>query len=298
MAGTTALSNSPVQFTDLSGKQVSVPLSALFFDAQDTLKVDPAKWPPYATYQAQLDPWLKHLAASRLIVPDKSPPPRPALFLQSAVPGSMSNGGEVRIDVTLDPNPANSKFKAEVKLKQVYAGLSMDPASPSFIKTVLGTGGAAPQPQGIRKGLVQVDDAPFNAAKMPAAVAAPTALAGGGASVKASKVIKDAAAPTPADLFTLRAWKNGADGDLTQFTLTHVDPAAKTFTLTVLWTKTVQNVTLATLAAEMGKLAHAVETTLPATGVFAFPAPSTVVLSGGVDGTTPARASAVALAAR
>jgi hypothetical protein len=68
----TALGSGPLSFT-LDGRQVSVPLSALYFDARGHLNAD--RWPGYANLsgedQARLLAYLSDMARQRRIVAGK-----------------------------------------------------------------------------------------------------------------------------------------------------------------------------------------------------------------------------------
>src|SRR5262245_36283160 len=87
MARTRAIANGPVDFTDPNGKQISLPLTAVFFDG-NAVK---AEGDLYNANKAIADPWLAYLAKNRLLVPDANPPTKTAMVVKARDPGSSGN---------------------------------------------------------------------------------------------------------------------------------------------------------------------------------------------------------------
>jgi len=77
-----AVANGPIALTDtVTGKYISIPLTALLFDAQG--KLDAQTWPPYNNYKTQLDPWLTLLVQAGAIVPGQAEAPKPAMRIEA-----------------------------------------------------------------------------------------------------------------------------------------------------------------------------------------------------------------------
>jgi hypothetical protein len=124
---------------------------------------------------------------------------------------------------------------------------------------------------------------------MPVALAATKLGTGTGVVGDAAKKATLPVAAASGTAFTLEAKKVGADGNLTQVTVTPVADNSS-FTLAVTWSKTVSGITaagVATLDTALAPLAYEISIAKPTSG-FAQPQPGTVTLSGGVD---PATAS-------
>ena len=272
-----ALGNGPVAFTTQDGHQLLIPLSALSFDASGTLTV--SNWPPYTTYKSQVDAWLNYLVASGELTPGAAPPPKPAILIQAADPGAAGNYIQVVIS-----NVTQTTFDATLTETDTYVGLSYDQASPSFIKTVLGTETTS----GTKPGLVHI-----LAADTPTTPKAGSyALTGGGASAKSAKPV---AGDPSGTAFNVEAKKVGKDGDNTTVTIANVDGTAKTFTLSAVWTSSVTGIQVTDLPAKLAGSGYEITVNNPASG-YALPAAGPIQLSGGADAAAAQAASATAVA--
>ena len=283
----TVLGNGPLEFTDSTGKQVSIPLSALKFDPKNNnqLTVDPSKWG--GTLPTFITSLLTNLAQQGLIVPAPVPSPKPALTVTAADPGSAGNNIQAVFTVTgSDPDPTKTKFSVTVTETDSYQGLSLDPKSSSYIGTILGAKSTSP-------GLVHVVPASIAASGTPAS-ATPFKAASQNANAQSDVKTGDA---TPKTVFTLEAKKKGKDGE--QTSVVSVGPNAKdssTFDLTVQWTKAVTDLTVVNVKTNTGTaLCYEVKITPPPSGIFSVPA-GTVQLSGGSDGASATAASAIVFA--
>lgn len=286
MAQSPAVGTGPVALIDDQGKQFVVPLSALRFANG---AIEGATWPGSDALSPEgkmrLSNWLTFLARTGHLRPGAAAPPRPAFLLEAAEPGSSANDLQVRFDnVTPDADdPAETTFDVTVTDTDTYAGLSIDPASPRFVKTVLGTG-AVP---GIPPGLVRVKSA--GDPVLPAEGSYP--LTGGGPASRSSAGIGAAEGDDPA--FVVEARKEGADGRQTTVTVSSVDAEAGTFTLAATWEKTVTGLKAGALA---GSFDYAVKITPAPGGGPLVPAPGAVRLSGGSDAAEAAPAAATVFA--
>lgn len=276
----TVLGNVPLEYTDpVSGKQVSIPLSALKF-TNGQLSVDSSVWKPAVPgFVASL---LATWAQQGLIVPVPAAAPKPAMTLTAADAGSTGNGIKVTIsNVKLNIDPTQTTFNLKIEETDTYTGLT-----PTSIITVLGTDKAA----GTQPGLVHVVQSTTPATGMPAAISKQTLAIGGGASAQL-KLMNNAA--TPAPFLTLEAKRAGTDG--TQTTVTIANVQATTFDLTACWSKTVTGATLATL---QSNVAYELKILPPPSGIISPPAAASAQLSGGSDGSSASAASAIVFAAQ
>lgn len=292
MGTTSVFANGPFEFTDANGNQVSIPLAALQFDSSGTLvvaKTGPNAWAPWAGYnsdeQTLILSLLAQLAAQQLIIPAPAASPIAAMVFKAADPGSAGNNITVSIKVTPSADPTLATFDITVTESDTYTGLSA-----ATIEATLGTDvKPAPAP-----GLAVVVSGGTTTTRLPQA--ATVNLGGGGPAAASNYTFNDA---TSKPVFTLRAKKNGADGDLTKVTIANVQ--TKTFDLTVMWTKKSAGVTLGTLAASAANLAYEVTIQAPASGVYSVPADSSsspVPMTGGADGASAAAASATIFASQ
>jgi hypothetical protein len=296
----TVLGGGPLEYTDPnSGKQISIPLSALFFDPKknNQLSVDSTKWPDPKATPVTLPPFVTSLLADlsqqQLILPAPVASPKPALIVTATDPGSAGNGIKLTIAITT-PNvdPTQTVFSIKVEETDLYPGLTL-----STIAQVLGTDKKA----GTTPGLVHVVDGTLAASGLPAAVASqpftqpapppPPPPPG----PNAQSVLMNNA-KVPAAFVTLEAKKLGADGALTVVTIANVDSTKNTFDLTAYWTKSATGIKLATLQSSLATLAYDIGGSLPPSKIFSVPAAGPVQLAGGTDGTSPTAASAVVFA--
>ncbi|PZV10025.1 MAG: hypothetical protein DCF22_17510 [Leptolyngbya sp.] len=285
------LGSGPIGFTDTNGKQQSIPLSLLYFD-NGLVKAD--KWPLYPANTAVVDALLKSLVAGEFLKPAPAPPPKPAMVLKAAIPGTRGNTIQVTFSniVAGATPPTSTTFEAEITAKATYAALSLDPDSPSFIGKVLGV-----EAPGTSPGLVQVKKpapAKTTPTPLPKVITTSKPLAGGGASAKSSLSVDSDPSGTA---FTLEAWKDGVEGDNIKITIPDVNSGTKTFTLVVEWTQAkITSITLANLPSKLQGKKFVIEEVLKPEGAadFGIPALGTIVLNGGADATGALPAGAVA----
>jgi hypothetical protein len=292
MGTTSVFANGPFEFTDANGNQVSIPLTGLQFDSSGNLVVattGPNAWAPWTGYsgdeKALVLGLLAQIAAQQLIIPAPAPSPKAAIVFKAADPGSAGNNVTVSIKVTPSADPALAAFDITVSETETYNGLSA-----ATIEATLGTDvkpAAAP-------GLVVVVSGGTNATRLPQA--GTVNLGGGAPGTPSNYTLNDA---TSKPVFTLRAKKPGADGDLTKVTIANVQ--TKTFDLSMTWTKKATGVTLGTLASKAADLAYEVIIQTPPSGIYSVPADSSsspVPLSGGADGTSATAATATIFASQ
>jgi hypothetical protein len=277
------IGNGPIGFTDENGKQQSIPLSLLCFE-DGLVKAD--KWKLYDDNKQVVDALLKSLVAGEFLKPAPTPPPKPAIALKAARPGTEGNTIQVTFSYT-PTDPTKTSFDAEITAKATYSGLSFDPGSPSFVGTVLGIGGKA----GTSPGLVQVKETPPTAT-LPKIITNSKPLMGGGASAQSLLPIDGDPSGTA---FILEAWKKGVDGNNIKITIPNVDPVAETFTLVVEWAQSkIISITLADLPLKLAGNEFVIQVSKPENGDFGIPAPGRIILNGGSDAQAPSPAKAVA----
>jgi hypothetical protein len=279
----------PVSLVTSSGIQVSIPLTALYFDANGALQA--GRWPLYNKFKTDVDPWLSYLVKNGELTPAASPPPVAAMVITAADPGPAGNNIQVTFsNITpdaVDPSdPTKTKFDALVAETDSYTGLSYDSGAANFINNVLGTAQVigTVTAAGTQPGLVRVLDG-----DQPTQPNAGDVQLTGGTAMANSTV----AVPGPAgDAFHLVAKKLGGDGDETKVTIANVDAVAKTFSLTATWSATIPGITLADLPAKLAQNGYEISVTDPSGGnaFTTVPAAGAVKLTGGA-GAQPASAA-------
>lgn len=281
------LGNVPLEFTDPnSGKQISIPLSALFFDPtkNNQLSIDSNKWPDPRTTPVTLPGFvaslLADLAQQRLIVPAPVPSPKLAMIITATDPGSAGNGIKVTITSTPNADPTQTTFTIQIDETDTYTGLKL-----ASISSVLGTDKAA----GSTPGLAHVVQGTLAGSGLPGVVTTRQNFSG---SPSAQSEVKD---NTQAHWVTLEAKKPGADGTQTSLTIANVDTTKNTFDLSLYWAKSISGITLATLATNLASLGYEIAAAAPK-GIFSVPAAGVVQLTGGADGPPASAASAIIFA--
>jgi hypothetical protein len=277
MANTPATGNGPFEFTSAGGKQISIPLGAFSFDSSGKAVVDPA-WssltdvPPGKTL-------LALAIQNQTIMPRPTPSPFPAIIVRAADPGAGGNNISVAITVSnvVTSPPSNDPtlvpFSIEIQETDSYSGLTM-----ATVESVLGSDTVA----GSLPGLVRVVHSSLDSA------AVATHCTGNLAGTPA--VFSVTAEGSPPVAFVLSAKKSGADGTLTQVTVTPdisspSSPGTPTFSLQAMWSKTVSGITLPQLDAMASALGYEITVSRPSSGAYSVPADSTSMLSGGAAGT-------------
>jgi hypothetical protein len=282
-ANVAAVGNGPFEFTDPNGRQVSIPLSSLSFNTSGVLNIDSSKWPPYASYNSQLQAVLTALLADYVREQTISQPsastPQPAMVINAADPGPAGNNITVGIAVTPGSGLTNTTFDVTVTETETYAGLTT-----ATIEAIVGTEAAA----GSQPGLAHVVSASLHAALLPAnhpAYTFPAAAAG----VKATVDVLDGSS---AVVFTLEAKKPGPDAQFMTATISASESVHNTFTLTLTWSHAVTGAKLLTVQTDLAPLGYEIAVAPPASGAFWIPAPtsSPISLSGG-NATTAASAT-------
>jgi hypothetical protein len=192
------------------------------------------------------------------------------MFVNAANEGAAGNDIAIEIsNVQLNATPP--VFDLTVTETNIYTDLAM-----STIASTLGT-----------TGLVNLPSAPTSTT-LP--VIQTATLTNGGPEANAQANVIDDSKNT---LFVLQARNAGADGNITQATISNVDTTKNTFDLVVSWSKTLPGLSLATLLSSIkGSLGYEIIATPPATSAPAFPAAGVTVLTGGADASSPTGATA------
>lgn len=258
-----ATGEGPVAYTDVDGGLHLIPLSALRYDESGALK--PEAWPLYAANKAGVDLLLARLQAEGALRKGEAPAAPPALTLTAVGAGSS----RVAIDIAITKvvpdavSPPASLADVTVTETDTYAGLNLA-ALVAQLGAAAGAGSApgmafvsGPAPSVLPEAGTYAFAPPAPGAPATAAIA----KAGGGVA------------------FTLQARSGSADGALIVATVGDVDAAAKTFSLTLVWTKSVTGRAISALAADF---AFVVTIAAPAGG-YRAPAVGEITLVGGAD---------------
>lgn len=284
MANSPVTGNGPFEFTSATGKQISIPLTAFSFDANNNLVVD-AAWQAL-TQAAPGSVFLAYALKEGIIAPAPLASPFPAMIFRAADPGSGGNNIAVTIAVSTvvssppTDDPTLVPFDITVTETDVYSGLTA-----ATIESVLGSRttagatvvtGSAPGLVKILHGSVDPNGAPFaksgNLSRSPA-------------------VLNADETGSPALVFTLIAKKDSSDSTLTHVaiapnTSSPPGPGGETFSLQATWTKTISGLTLPDFAAVVNsQLGYEVTVSKPGSGAFSVPAAGMSQLSGGGGGT-------------
>ncbi|GAA1954636.1 hypothetical protein [Microbacterium deminutum] len=276
MATATAdvIGSTPLSFTNASGGQQVIPLSALEFSGSD-IRLKTA-------WQAVLDPGeqttLLALAKARAAVgeltPPPIPPPAPALSVTAAHAGSEGSGIAVTVSVEKDVPPLDAEITLSAVELDTWAMLT-DGDAAAFKIGVDAPTGVDGDPPGAT-GLIAVKKGSTGASAKPA-------VASSGVLKKATGVdLKDADAAVVCTILP-RADYVGKDGLSYAVTV-----QGATFTISATYDSTKEAgtqdpVTLLTLGDVAAPVAYLVSVGAPPRGA-ALPADSSTQLSGGAAG--------------
>lgn len=278
MATTPAMGNGPLEFTSAQGKHISIPLTAITFDASGTAVVDPV-WsaltstPPGSTL-------LALAVQDKTIQPRPTPSPFAAMILKAADSGAGGNNITVTVVVSTAPaspptnDPTLTPFSITVTETDNYTGLTT-----ATIESILGSATVS----GSKTGLVQIVHGSVDTKATP--------LKSSGSLSGTPAEFDVPGDGTPPLAFVLTAKKTGADGTLTQISVTPdtaspPSPGPGTFSLQATWTKIVPGITLAQLESMVqSNLGYEIKVSKPNSGAYSVPANGVTVLSGGGPGT-------------
>jgi len=275
MGSTPAMGNGPFEFTDGKGKHWSIPLTAFNFVGAQVV-VDPA-W-QFLTNVQPAKSYLAYAVSAGVISPAPAPSPFPAMVIQAVTPGTGGNNIKISVAisnvVTSPPtdDPTLTPFSLTVIETDTYTGLTA-----ASIQTTL---------QG---GLVQATS--VDTTGSPLSASGSLTLTG---PPGAPAQLEVHGSGSPSLVFTLVAKAPGADGELTQVTITpdtSSPPSSgqETFTLAATWTKTVPGITLATLETLVSsQLGYEITVSKPSSGAYSVPAAGSSTLSGGAQGSNAA----------
>lgn len=272
MASTPVIGTGPVAFTTAENKHITIPLGALSLD-DGAIKI--SGWtPPKGTQQAKVEDWLKYLLQQNLLTP-AAVAVGPAFDIEAKHPGASGNTISIKITKVTKKDPlGDSLLDVAASFETVYTDLTV-----VNLVATLGT----TEDGGTKPGLVFVVAPVAPQPTMPADFTGPVA---GAAPPKVD--IPDKADGTKT-AFTLQAPGNG--GTPKEFKVAVAATAAAKFNLTVTWKKTLTDVKLSDLDAQLG---YIVKITPPAGGFKTLPALSEIKLLGGKDPSAipPAKAKA------
>ena len=280
--------NGPLEFTNANGKQISIPLSALYFDGNGTLQVD-STW----AAASGLNPGkgvLGYVQSEGLITPAPAPPPFAAMIIRAEDQGTGGNNIVVQIsDISPATDPTQTTFSITVTENDIYPGLTAATIESTLGSSTVSGSSLVPVKSGTSPGLVQVEAGSVDTTGFPNTTTNAT-LSGDPAELTVD------GEGSPAVVFVLLAKKAGADGaitliDITSDTTSPPTSNTPTFTLIANWSKMINDVTLATLASTIqSELGYEVTVSLPSSGAYSVPATANSTLSGGTPG-SPASAT-------
>jgi hypothetical protein len=264
-----ALATGPISFLDANSAQREIPLSSIYFDANGpnaSIWLDVGS---NSSNTALVNALLAQLAAQNLLTPGTQTTPIPALAITATEPGATGNVIQVTIS---NVSTSTGTMSMLVTATEVYPGLTT-----ATIADALGTSTAT------ANGLVYLQS---NDNQPPAAVNNQPL----GAALTYT-VMQAANAADPAFVLAATDTTDAADAANISITVAPDPLPATTFTLTVSWSKAVNDVTLSTLktANPFGLL---VTFNVPTDGP--LPGPGTVTLQGGAGATSSPAVAATA----
>lgn len=287
MTHTHARGDGPIVFFTDKGTRLEVPLSAIYFDGT-TVGTEVTPVP------TGFNEWIAFLASRGSLVSSPVSRPAAALKVSAVTPGAFGN----QIKVIVAPRAASGVVDVTATETNRYDDLTLASLTDRLGSSATG--------RGSEPGLLWVkDNPPAAAAAVPVASPAtgiaptpPTPPA-----TLSSWTIASTGGATP-DVVTLEPRTDSPAFDEPDFTVVAVSnvvapaPGATTgpsFTLTVTWSRTVTDVSLANIAAKLADLGYLVAFTAPAGG-FLLPRPGTYVLMGGAEPAPANPASTIILA--
>jgi hypothetical protein len=269
MTQTAAVGDGPVVFFTKAGQQVSIPLSAIYFEGgavKTTL-----------TGLDDLDAWLKHLVKQGRLAPKPIDFAGDAMIVTAAEDGTAGN----RITVLVEATSDKTKVDVTVTSIDVYEGLTL-----ASLQATLGTSTV----NGSRPGLVRL---------RPGATADPIEHAADPSSPQGTVPSWEAQSATTTPAFIVEARRPNTDPAAVAVVITKVEgvASAKTFTLTATWSVKVRGVTATTVPALVTAVAFAVVIDPPTGGGgYKLPRVGTVTLGGGAEAALAKKATATILA--
>lgn len=282
MATNSVLGNSPISFF-MPDKQVSIPLSALVFQDGQLQLADGSPFANELGSNQQFTNWLTYLAAQGVVVPAPTQPPAQALVFTAVDQGVTGN--DVSVNVTYSQNTCTVTATKTDR----YTGL---------------TAGNIAQALSDQPGLVtlQTSNPSFTGFTGPDDLTVSMTPASPPATLPTATFSLDAN-----NQLVLVPTKTGPDSSfpkaslLIQVTLSVKGAASGTFSLTAVWTKTVQidPTKPGTWSASFGQLNYVVSVSAPPVPPGAsirLPQAGTYVLTGGSNTVQATYATATALA--
>lgn len=269
MASTPVTGFGPFEFTDSKGQQISIPLSALILSA-NVLRSTDSGWDAYLTTPPGKD-LATYMVREGLLAPTPAASPFPAMVLRAANPGAAGNN--IVVVVTVSPAPFTSPsvndptlvpFSLDITETDTYANQT----AATIANTLANSGGLVQVIDTVQTtGIPDLyTDQPFNASPVQLAIEASGSPGG--------------------TLFVLGPRGSSSDCHLTKVSVTPNSAGASgsegTFTLTASWTKSVPNITLATLESMVqSNLSYELIVSKPSSGAYSIPAPGSTTLNGG-----------------
>lgn len=280
MSNTPVIGTGPIEFMSEAGaadqgKQLSIPLTELYFDSNGVLKGD--RWPLYVAHKDAVDKLLAYVQQAGAVQPGSAPAPAAALKVTARYAGAAGNNIKLIVTKSGTSDPADAtKFDAELVEQDSYPRLTKD-----TIEKVVGSA----------QGAALIFITPASAAAKPKAAAYP--MLGGAQPFKVS--VLDANGNQAFEVNARNA--NDDEAKYTTITISGVsnDPADPKFDLTVGWDKSGVGLHPADL---QPTFAYEITVGNPPDGnALGVPGNGTVLLSGGSDPAQATPASAVVIGA-
>jgi len=276
--------NGPLEFTNANGRQISIPLSALYFDQNGTLQVD-STWATASGLKPNAGV-LGYAQSEGMITPAPAPPPFAAMIIKAADQGAGGNNIVVAIsDTSPATDPTQTTFSITVTETDVYEGLTAATIESTLGSSTVSGSTLVPVKTGTSPGLVQVEAGSVDTSGFP------NALTKASLNGDPAELAVDGEG-SPAVVFTLLAKKAGADGattviDISPDTSSPPSSSNPTFTLNANWSRMISDVTLGTLVSTIqSEFGYEITVSLPGSGAYSVPALASSTLSGGTPGTS------------
>jgi len=274
MARVDAVGDGPVVFGAKDGTRIEVPLAMIKFDNGQILTTRGND-----ANSADLLKWLQYLAMESRLTPGPAPAVAPAIVFTAANAGGPGN----KIQITVTAKTATT-VDIVVTSTDRYAGLTRD-----TLNAMLGTTTQA----GTNPGLLRVKTNPGGAPPAanpkvpedtPPTVPPTWTIAGTGATAAVLEPSYQGTGVTPI-----------AAADVT-VSLSDITAGQPTFTLTVVWTKTIADVAKTDLPnpAKLATPLAALVVPSPPPSGYALPRAGTITLSGGSEAAAAVQATATA----
>lgn len=255
----------PFEFTDSTGKHISIPLTALTLTNNQIGSSNP-QWNSLLGSAPALKLWT-YMMAEGLLSPTPSPAPTPAMVVYAASEGPAGNN--ITVTITVSAPSSSPSIEDPTTLPFTIQVAETDTYTNQTAATIANTLQTA-------KALVQVSDSVQTSG-------IPEPFSGSFTGSPDEIVITDSASPG-GTLFVLGPRASGPNPANIQVKVSFPSPPnsnPEAFTLTASWSSPILTATLDTLGSVISELAPEITISLPGSGAFSLPAAGSTTLSGG-----------------